>query len=649
MKNLKTNAGASAKSVKLVYMKKFAGRFAVAAVLVLLGIGVLSCRKDEPKPVSYDLTVFVTDEASVPVQYARVSVGTREDRTDAEGKCSFAGLPVRGVVVKVTADNYQPASQTVTFSEQSQRVTVRLTQRPPYLSVDQEQIVTKAMESKATVHIESNVDWRIESSSPALSFSPREGSGRQDVTVSWSFPLEQEDEDVALAEFTVVSSVDPVTVPVRCLLPIRVVKTEGFSANLMKDREACSIARVTFSRRIVPEEVWAIGSERLEFRAVDEHTVDVEIPTAWSDLGATYQIDRLKVKSANEDGVSFDGRVFVEFFDAKVSIEGSMRFWAFTQDESRLWASMEFPSRIYELDARSFEVLKSFDLDWLPGHCFLNPYNGRLYVVDQTNQVLRVLDPASGKTVKTITLEADEFDHPQSPNTIPYNISFADNGVGVLIATSNDDTFRWFFIDSRQDDLVERNPLEKEFGLYNEYVFSKMYLDRTRTKLIGVPLTYLSHRASLVDCVNKSAVSLEVDDRFGAPSMDKVGGVLLQSRPHKEKDLMFFCAPFSTVVYDYVSDTYSVPFVDAFGGTVCDFCYGPLFGGDVCTYSIFEGGVTIFNHSKNVVQFGTYLLVDHARFVDFFSFKEGDRIVLFGYGEGCTTTFVTLDTSRFFQ
>lgn len=649
MKNLKTNAVTSAKSVKPARMKEFASHFAVVAVLALLGFGALSCRKDEPKPESYNLTVFVTDEASVPVQYAQVTVGKREDRTDAEGKCSFAGLQERGVVVKVSADNYQPVSQTVTFSEQSQSVTVRLTQKPPYLSVDQEQIVTRETNSKTTVHIESNVDWRIESSSPALSFSPREGNGRQDVTVSWSFPLEQEDEDVALAEFSVVSSVDPVTVPVRCLLPIRVVKTEGISANLMKDREACSVARVTFSRRIVPEEVWSVGSERLEFRAVDEHTVEVEIPTAWSFLGATYQIDRLKVRSANEDGVSFDGRVFVEFFDAKASIEGDMRFWSFTQDESRIWASMEFPSRIYELDARSFEVLKSFELDWLPGQCFLNPYNGRLYVVDQTNQVLRVLDPASGKTVKTITLEPDEFDHPQSPNTIPYNISFADNGVGVLIATSIDDTFRWFFIDSRQDDLVERNPVEKEFGLDHEYVFSRMYLDRTRTKLVGAPLTHLSQRAIIVDCVNKSAVHFEVDKDFGAPSMDSAGGVILQARPHKEKDLMFFCAPFSTVVYDYVSGTYSLPFIDAFGGSVCDFCYGPLFGGDVCTYCISEGGVTIFNHSKNIVQFGTYLLVDHARFVDFFSFKEGDRIVLFGYGEGCTTTFVTLDTSRFFQ
>ena len=394
----------------------------------------------------------------------------------------------------------------------------------------------------------------------------------------------------------------------------------------------------------------------MQCQAVDDYTVEISIPTGWSKLGGTYSISQVKVKSANGDGVLFDKEVQVDFFDGIAQIEGLLRHWSFSQDESRLWVSTEFPNRIYELDARTFEVLKSFDLDWQPGKHHLNPYNNLLYVTDQPNEALKVLDPGSGKTLKTIKLKPSELDHPQSPRTIPYNILFADNGLGVLVAADIDNYYRWYFIDSRQDDLVETNPLEKEFGDeimvgddIIDYCFNKMYLDHTRTKVIGSPLTYLSQWTYFIDCNDKTVSLFQVDKDFGAPPMDKVGGVILDHKPHKEKDLMFFCAPFSTVVYDYANKTYTWPFVDGFGSTVNDFCYGPLFGDDICTYSIFEGGMTIFNHSKGTAQFGNYLMVQGSAFKGFLTFKGQDRIVLYGFGQGTTTTFVTLNTSRFFQ
>ena len=42
-------------------------------------------------------------------------------------------------------------------------------------------------------------------------------------------------------------------------------------------------------------------------------------------------------------------------------------------------------------------------------------------------------------------------------------------------------------------------------------------------------------------------------------------------------------------------------------------------------------------------------MVQGSAFKGFLTFKGQDRIVLYGFGQGTTTTFVTLNTSRFFQ
>ena len=640
-------------------MKKLQHFLAIVLVLTVSGLCSLSCRKVGPEPEkTYGLTVFVTDESAAPVQDALVTVDSIEKRTDAAGKCTFTDMKARHVVVKVSAYAYLPVTQSVTLTgEPGQTLKVSLTKEPPYLSVDLAEIVTRELESKQTLQIQSNTAWRIESSSDVLVFSPQEGNGDQTVSVSWSFPEEQEDEDVALAEFTILSAVDPVTVPVRCLLPIRVLKTEGFAVNLARDDSASSIARVTFSRKVLPLEAWAPGYYELGVRSVDDHTVDVVIPGNYVSLGESYVIEHLKVESANEDGVAFDKKVIVDFFDDKVEIEGVMKQWSLTKDETRIWVSAEFPNRIYELDARSFEVLKSFDLDWEPGKLQLNPYNGRLYVVDHTNRVLKVLDPASGKTVKTIKLEPDEQDDPDGPITIPCNILFADNGLGVLIATATylSDAYRWFFIDSRRDDKLEENPLEKEFGWGNDYCFTEMFLDHSRTKIIGSPLEYLNQRTFIIDCSNKSVSHFEVANDFGAPGVEDAGGSIMQQRPHKEKDRMLFRAPYSVVVYDYANAAYEQVFTGDLRWSFFDFCYGSLAGDDICTYW-FTGSpasigiswqLLILDHSAHTVPFAANLQFDGSYAQDAISFLEGDRLVLASTDGNGKTFFVTLDTSRF--
>ena len=632
----------------------------IVFVLAFLALFSCSCGKPDPEPEvkSYRLTVFVTDESSIPVQDALVVLDKIEKRTDGEGKCTFSDLKAQTVVLKVSADGYLPASQSITLGGQAdQTEKVSLKKESPSLSVDVAQIDTPEMKSKQTIQIQSNTDWKIESTSEVLSFSTREGSRNGTVDVSWEFPEEQEDEDLAQAEFTILSSADPVTIPIRCHLPIRIAKKEGLIMNQAGAESSPSIARLTFSRKVVPLEAWAPGYTELGIRAVDDHTVDVVIPANYVDLGEDYVIDRLKVQSANDDGVVFDGRAVVPFHDDKVEIEGVMRGWYLTRDESRLWVSTEFPFRIYELDPRTFSVLRSHDLDWEPGKIQLNPYNNRLYVTDDSHGVLKVLDPASGKTLKTIIVERDGLDHPDTPITDAYNILFADNGLGVLVTTGADGLFRWFFIDSRQDDKVEHTALEEDFeSNFEEYCFQDMYLDHSGMKIISRPWAHVDQRAFIIDCRDKTVTYFDVDRDLGSPGVPDAGGLILQQRTHKEKDLVALCAPYSMAVYDYVQTTYSPVFTGGldFRFSFADFCYDKSFGEDVCTYVFsgeqFENGrkwtLLILDHTTHTAPFAAPMRFEGSYAEDAIPFLEGDRIALLSTDGNDKTFFVTINTSR---
>jgi len=642
-------------------MKDFLQHIALFIVLALATVFFPSCKEKDPEPAveRCQLTVIVTDESARPVQNALVETGIIQKVTDAEGKCTLSDLKIETIILKVSAEDYLPVSHPVSLTQASQTEKVALTKEPPYLSVDVGQIDTREMKSKGVVQIQSNVSWRIESSSDALSFSPREGIRSGTVEVSWDFPEEQEDEDLALAEFTIISPVEPVTIPVRYHLPIRITKKEGFIFNQAGAESVPSIARLTFSRKVVPLEAWAPGYTELGIQAVDDHTVDVVMPANFVDLGEDYGIDRLKVKSANDDGVVFDGGVVIPFHDGKVAIEGVYESWYLTPDESSIWVSTEFPCRIYELDARTFSVLKSFDLDWEPGKLQLNPYNNRLYVVDDSHGVLKALDPASGATLKTITVERDELDHPDTPVTVAHNILFADNGLGVLVTTSADGVYRWFFVDSRRDDVVEHyTPFEEEFGSsFYDYCFQNMYLDHSGTKIISMPWMHVDQRAFIIDCLDKNVTWFDVDKDLGSPGVQDAGGLILRQQMHKGKDLAILCAPYSMTVYDYVHPTYTPAFTNGldFRFSFADFCYGESFGDDVCTY-VFSGKaqsngnrwtLLILNHTTHTVQFAAPMRFEDAHaFGDAIPFLEGDRIVLLCTDGNGKTYFVTINTSR---
>ena len=207
-------------------MRVFLRPTALAAVLALAAVSFSSCRESDPELGSkrYDRTVIIVDNSSNPVPDAKVMLNLQavtskravslEKRTDEAGKCTFTNVkPLRGEVV-VSTDTSLPMSYPFEFNEWADRVlNIPLAEIPLYLTVNHDSIDAYAREQTDWIQIKSNTNWRIESASDLLSFTPREGFGDEIVKVSWSFPEGQKDS--AVAEFTILSAVKPVTVSVR--------------------------------------------------------------------------------------------------------------------------------------------------------------------------------------------------------------------------------------------------------------------------------------------------------------------------------------------------------------------------------------------------------------------------------------------------
>lgn len=201
-------------------MKVFLRLTALVAVLAFAVVLFPSCREADPEHRSkgYDLTVIIVDNSSHPVPNVKVilndEAGSSEKRTDGAGKCTFTNVKSLGGKVVVSTDTSLPMTYPFKYEEWADRVmNIPLAEIPLYLTVNHDSIDAYAREQADWIHIKSNTDWRIESASDLLSFSPREGFGDDIIKVSWSFPEGQE--DTAVAEFTILSAVNPVTVPVR--------------------------------------------------------------------------------------------------------------------------------------------------------------------------------------------------------------------------------------------------------------------------------------------------------------------------------------------------------------------------------------------------------------------------------------------------
>ena len=170
-----------------------------------------------------------------------------------------------------------------------------------------------------------------------------------------------------------------------------------------------------------------------------------------------------------------------------ISIHGS----CLSFDKKSLWLTLisgyKENNKLIQLSLDDFSVMKSIDLPFVPNGLCLNPYNGLLYILPYIKDLylgysdyLCVVNPESGKLVKTIKIEQSPYAHQQFPTNYPSSLAFTRDGFGIIIlraAASTD--LEWRYIDSADNDkitLIEKNDFPPRINtVYHNYDYSRIY------------------------------------------------------------------------------------------------------------------------------------------------------------------------------
>ncbi len=619
------------------------------ACLVALLMAV-SCRgkeeMPEPEPVPAELAVKVVDSESKPVNSAEVLVGeSYRGFTDSDGNLVLWNLKAGDYILTVKAHDYVDYVSEIKVSGKSS-YHVTLSSTPPYFETDSLLFRTFFPRSKTQIHFRSNADWKVVSASPELTFNISEGHGNQQaVFVSWDFAVDSlVDVDTQEASFSVESAGKKLDFRIRLAVPIRITGTEGIVGNLVKDPSGVCKAVVSFSRKVKNVKAF-LNYSFMDVEQIDDFTVT--FPTrSNAQLFTTYRVDFITADSANDDGVSFkESDVEIPFNDKVVYLDGNTVGMELSRDESVIWTSV-YGNKLRKIDSRSLEVLKEIDVPFQPGPLSFNPSNGMLYVIDSytgDGKSVKVVDPVSGKLVKSIVIEPDEEDIFYNTTTIsPWKIKFADNGVGAVLVSRS----RLRMIDSRDGDKVSKHPyLYQEFDPFFEgfeHDIADVMLDNTGKRFILLD----GLRVMILNTEDEGGEHFLLDGQLGG---DEGGGTIWVFKPHPRKPLLYIVMPYCEGTYDIAAQTYTKPFSSIPGWTSKgDFCYGSPYGDDICTYLFNEGSgkfLMIQNHSTGEILYKANLF-PYGNTEEFISFQDGDRVLIYENTLD-KTLFIQLNTSRF--
>ena len=167
-------------------------------------------------------------------------------------------------------------------------------------------------------------------------------------------------------------------------------------------------------------------------------------------MGGTYPFEVDVVDNeGNKLATTFD----VGFYLKQIRIDGFITSYFLEESKGLYWLSITNPNSILALSMNDLSIVKRIDLDILPSRKRLNPFNGKMYILNlNRDSNIYVLDLSNGQIVKTIPNLPLEDDHPQFPAVFPFDIDFLSDGYGVVLLKAEGATmFRWKIIESAND------------------------------------------------------------------------------------------------------------------------------------------------------------------------------------------------------
>lgn len=352
-----------------------------------------------------------------------------------------------------------------------------------YLRTSESQLLLGPTAGSNEFAISSNDDWKISCQEDWLSFSLTQGRGKQTILINWKANPKN---SIRIGTFEVVYSDGKSLVTVEQeSSPIQMVNFSGKLGN--KAFGITDSVRVLFDRPVTVERIYSpwisCVPPTIEY-SYTHNRHGVSFTYSCARLGGTYPFE---VDVVDDEGHKLAATFDVEFYQKQVRIDGFITSYFVEEENGLYWLSTTNPNSILALSMTDLSIVRKIDLDILPSKIRLNPFNGKMYILNFNRDTnIYVLDMSSGQIVKIIPNLPLEDDHPQYPAIYPTDIDFLSDGYGVVVLKAEGATmFRWKIIDSSNDDEMFIRPQQNDginatrfnfTGLTSNFDKSKIFL-----------------------------------------------------------------------------------------------------------------------------------------------------------------------------
>lgn len=617
-------------------------------ILYIIAFFIYSCseEKDISEEVPHgSVEGVVLNEFGQPIENTILEVDESATKTDSQGKFNFERVKTGVHTISAFQELYLPENSTIEVKKDSiTKVAFELKAGYPYLRVSDTNFEVSPKDGSIDISLESNSAWIVKNNSSWIKVLPDKGGGNSTIRLSW---LENTGADEYRSDSVLITAGNrSIYLKVKQNFPIRIKEVKGIIGN--KVTGISDSVLVIFNKPVIVSSITSNYNLCVsEIKYSKQIGNSVRFTYNCAELGGEYPFT-IRIQD------DFTEEIVAPFYDSYVELEGLLKDFKLSEDEQYCWVTTYHPNKLYCIDIKGNSVKSAFDLDFEPGKLTYNRYNGYWYVlpsfekyIDIFSSCFYVIDPVNGKTVKTVIIEPDEYDHPQHPNVHPYDLVFSPNGLGVIVLKNPGSSGgKWRMIESYNDDKMFYHPSfidERDKGIVHK--FDNVYLNY-KNEIIAA-----GDRESSLSFITKDKMEdFIVHPKFRSDEY-YAGGVNTIKRLHKlENKYYVAAAPGSQCIINLDNDLYSnVLFVESRGATA-DFSYRPgdheiIFQEADLGFGQYLFHVLDFNQNKVVMM--TDIVYD---FKNITSLTDGNTLIMskVDYNK-FTTRFYKFQTGIFFN
>lgn len=630
-----------------------------AFFLLLLCAEMLSCNRPEPEQESVtgtgNLRVLFTDESGTPLQLVKIGMVSNNYtyQNGDDGTLLLERLAAGYILLFIHCDGFVDTFFRFQIeADKTAEYTVVLKKEPTYIRLhgaESPVFETSKTKGRNSVRLESNWDWWVEDEPGEMTIETRSGKGDVYLSYSWDFPENLFTGDTLMRSFRVLSPDDTLTLRLVLHIPIRIESVEAFDSN-NADGEGGVMLNLRFNRRVknvrqMHKAGWEVRNATPSDNGMRNYSFNLG---RWEDCKGGSVL--VAAESMNLDGVTSLDTVSFRLCDGFGTVEGFVVDSWISADENWMWVATNSPSRAYKVDMHTLEVLKQFDFSFTPVSIAYNYYNGCLYVINRAGQQIFVMDAETGREKKIIRVR----DKPhRDPTRVPFQILFADNGLGLLLTTDENNNSRyWRVIDSRKRDEVSFPDSEQIAGVdpstygpgNNDWQIVHVDLDHTRNRFVGLPVSH-SRTIHCIDAVEESYSTFQLPATLEAGEVCMRFIQLNNFIMCRSRNQALVGASGGLSVLNLDDHSFTPPFKTGPWGVIGDICGGQS-PGDCRSFVLDDNTLLLVDNAKAETLFKSSAMYRSVLYL--LAFSAGDRILLIKDTEMFNNTeFIVFNTHRF--